>query len=164
MPRSTHAMRAAAAAIFAATLCFGPVPAMAAKTIELTGKGVSIVAAQNSAQADGSTSQTWTVKFVQENLDGEYKGQTWGGECVGMGLVTADGTYSGVSRCSVDVTADDGYTFELKDNAEGGDWVVTSGKGMFKGATGGGHTSYVWGDTVFGDKIAWTSTGTLVLP
>lgn len=127
-------------------------------------RGVSIVTATNMLQADGSTSQTWTVKFVQENLEGPYNGESWGGECNGMGLVASDGAYSGVSRCSISITADDGYTFELKDSVEGGDWVITGGKGKFKGVAGKGRTTYTWGDPVYGDKIGWTSEGVLNLP
>lgn len=132
-----------------------------AADVALNSQGISIVMTTSMTQADGTISQTWTVKFVQENLDGPYRGETWGGECNGMGLVASDGAYSGVSRCSVNITADDGYTFELKDTAEGGDWVVTGGKGKFQGVAGMGHMTYTWGDPVYGDKISWASEGTL---
>ncbi len=68
---------------------------------------------------------------------------------------------AGAKTC---VSAEDSYNVDYTDNAEGGDWVVTGGKGKFKGATGSGHSTYTWGDSVFGDKITMTSEGTITLP
>lgn len=38
------------------------------------------------------------------------------------------------------------------------------GKGKFKGATGGGKVTYTWGDTNFGDRLAFTDEAKVTIP
>lgn len=136
-----------------------------AATLSSTARGISVIAIINYPMADGSTEQSFTVKFVQENLTGDSAGERWSGDCAGPGFVTADGAYSGSYRCTINVTAEDAYTiYAAQDTPEGADFVITGGKGKYKGATGSGHTTYVWGDTVFGDRIAWESKTEMTLP
>jgi hypothetical protein len=139
--------------------------AMAASTLTMKTKGVSIVLLENFTMEDGSQTQLFKVKWVQDITDGDHKGESWGGDCYGTGVVTADGAYGGSLRCSANVTAEDGYTYQIdNDTAEGGKLVITGGKGRFAGATGTGSYTYYWGDTVFGDKNAWTGDLTINLP
>ena len=139
--------------------------AVGAETVlKIKGTGVVIVNIKNVDLADGSIVQQLDSKYVWTMSEGDMAGQTWGGVCYALGRVTPEGVYSGAARCNDTVTAEDSYTTDYTDNAEGGDWVVTGGKGKFKGATGGGRTVYTWGDTTFGDKITMTSEGTITLP
>lgn len=160
----THLNRTGALAAIA-VLAALPAAAMAASTVESTARGISVIKIENYPMADGSTVQSFTFKIVQENVTGGAAGERWGGDCVGDGVVTADGAYTGSYRCTINVTADDAYTlYAAHDAPEGADFVITGGKGKYKGATGSGHTTYTWGDTVFGDRIAFESETSMTLP
>ena len=139
--------------------------AVGAETVlKIKATGVAVFNVKNIDLADGSIVQITDSKYVWTQTEGEMAGQSWGGFCYGLGRVTPEGVYSGAARCDDTVTAKDSYTVDYSENAEGGDWVVTGGKGKFKGATGGGRIVYTWGDTVFGDKLTMTSEGTITLP
>lgn len=138
--------------------------ARAQTVIKLKSTGVAVINLKNIDLSDGSIVQIIDSKYVWTQTEGEMAGQSWGGVCYGLGKVTPDGVYSGVARCEDSVTPEDSYNVDYTDTAEGGDWVVTGGKGKFKGATGSGHNVYTWGDAVFGDKITMTSEGTITLP
>lgn len=155
-----------ACAVFGAPLALilsSGVP-LAATTLTVNSQGAAVLSVLNFPMADGSTAQTFTTKYVEMGIDGDFKGQTWGGECAGSGVVSAEGVYSGQYLCTTTLNADDAFTISVTDKAEGADWVVTGGKGKFKGATGKGHTAYTWGDAVFGDKITIAAEGTIILP
>lgn len=139
-------------------------PAAAAE-FSMTATGVSVIDLHSyPAHADGSVSQHFTFRLVQINLEGDLAGETWGADCVGEGLVSADGVYAGTWRCTMTISAEDAFTYEGTDNAEGATFEITGGKGRFAGATGSGTAAYTWGDTVFGDKITFTSEMTLTTP
>ena len=138
--------------------------AVAETVIKIKSQGVAIIEVENFNLADGSIVQKIASHYVWTETEGEMAGQSRGGTCIGLGQVTADGAYSGTARCNEVLSAEDAFTTTYTDNADGGDWVVTGGTGKFKGATGSGHTTYTWGDTVFGDKITMTSAGTITLP
>ena len=138
--------------------------ASAETVIKIKSTGVAVINLRNVDLADGSKVQMWDSKYVSTQTGGDMAGQIWGGACYGLGRVSPKGVYSGAGRCEDVVSAEDSYNVDYTDNAEGGDWVVTGGKGKFKGATGSGHSTYTWGDPVFGDKITMTSEGTITLP
>lgn len=152
----------AAFPLLAGMLAFAP--ATAAETITSKTRGVTFATVENLNHADGTIGQLFRVKFVEDITEGSHMGETWSGECWGSGLVAADGAYAGQLRCTTAVTADDAFTFQVDhDTAEGGDYVITGGKGKFAGATGKGFYKHYWGDAVFGDKLAWTGEMTLEL-
>lgn len=137
----------------------------AAGPLSITAQGVSFVDLRNAPQADGTTSQQFDIKAVQINTDGDMKGETWGTDCMGGALVDAAGSYSGWFRCTVNVSADDAFTYQVDhDRPDGSSAVITGGKGKFKGATGTVDFTYTWGDTVFGDRLTWTSKTAMSLP
>ena len=138
--------------------------AFAETTIAFKSTDVAIIEIENVNLSDGSIVQKVTSHYVKTETEGEMAGQSRGGSCIGLGQVTAEGVYSGVYRCDEGVSAEDSFTSTYTDNAEGGNWVVTGGKGKFAGATGTGHITYTWGDAVFGDKITMTNAGTITLP
>jgi hypothetical protein len=139
--------------------------AVGAETVmKIKTTGVAVFNVKNINLADGSIVQITDSRYVWTASEGDTAGQTWGGFCYGLGRVTPEGVYTGEARCEDNGTAEDSYNVEYTENVEGGDWVVTGGKGKFKGATGGGHITYIWGDTVFGDKLTMTSEGTITLP
>jgi hypothetical protein len=137
----------------------------AAATLSITSQGVSVVDLKSAQQADGTIAQQFNLKAVQVNTDGDLKGETWGSDCMGGGLVDAAGNYSGWFRCTVNVSAEDAFTFQVDhDRADGSSAVITGGKGKFKDATGTIEFAYTWGDTVFGDRLTWTSKTAMSLP
>ena len=137
--------------------------AFAETTIAIKSTGVAIIEIENVNLSDGSIVQKIAVDYVWTETEGETAGQSSGGSCIALGQVTAEGVYSGVGRCDESTSAEDSFTTTYTDNAEGGDWVVTGGKGKFAGATGAGRITYTWGDAVFGDKITMTNEGTITL-
>lgn len=132
------------------------------------GHGVTFVNEGNQSMADGSVTQLVTAKYVEIADDGDFAGQTWSAACYGMGSVTAAGDYSGVFHCTANLTADDAFTFVITDNPQGGETVITSGKGKYKGATGNGTVTYTWGDVVGANInesfVTWVDEFTVVLP
>ena len=137
--------------------------AFAETTIAFKSTGVAIIEVENVNLSDGSIVQKVVSTYVWTETEGEMAGQSRGGSCIGLGQVTVEGVYSGVARCNESISAEDSFTTTYTDTAEGGDWVVTGGKGKYAGATGTGHVTYVWGDPVFGDKITMTNEGTMTL-
>lgn len=139
-------------------------PAQAETVMNVNSTGVAIFNAKSINLADGSIVQVIDSKYIWTQIDGDMAGQSWGGFCYGLGRVTPEGAFTGEARCEDSMSAEDSYNTEYTETAEGGDWVVTGGKGKFKGATGSGHIVYTWGDTVFGDRLTMTSQGTIILP
>ena len=91
-------------------------------------------------------------------------GQTWVGECHGLGDITKDGVYSGTNRCTAHFSDKDTLTWILNDTATGAESTITGGSGKYAGATGTGHLTYTWGDTVFGDRFTYAAESTIILP
>ena len=150
------------AALLAGAMLAAPAQAETVMTINST--GVAIFNVKNVNLADGSIVQVIDSKYVWTQIDGDTAGQSWGGFCYGLGRVSPEGVYTGQSRCEDSMSAEDSYTTEYTETAEGGEWVVTGGKGKFAGATGSGRIVYTWGDAVFGDRITMTSVGSINLP
>ena len=138
--------------------------ALAETVIKIKAQGVAIVDLQNFPLSDGSTVQWWVSRTVSTELEGDMAGQSRSANCRGFGKVTPEGVYSGVGRCDETWSAEDVMTFDYSDDAKGGDWVLTGGTGKFKGAKGSGHNTYTWGDPVYGDRITYTTEGTITLP
>ena len=138
--------------------------AFAETVLKMKAQGVNVGDIQNFKLTDGSTTQLVTGRTVWTGTEGDMAGQSWSVTCHGLGKVTADGVYSSTNRCEETHSAEDTINGDYKDTAEGGDWVITGGTGKYKGATGGGHITYTWGDTVFGDRITMTYEGTITLP
>lgn len=147
-----------------ATLALTALPAAAETTTPFKSSGTSFIKLDNYPQADGRIVQHFHVQYVETVQEGDGAGTTRGGECDGMGLVDAAGVYAGHFLCTTSVSADDAFTLEFNDTAAGAEWVVTGGKGKYKGATGKGHMDYTWGDSVFGDRMTWASSGAMVQP
>lgn len=139
-------------------------PAQAETVMTFKSAGVSMFNAENFNLSDGSIVQIIDVQYVSIGTDGDLADQTRSGFCYGIGRVSAEGVYAGEMRCEEVFSAEDSYTFDFTDNAEGGVAVVTGGKGKFKGATGEARSVYTWGDAVFGDRLTFTTEGTITLP
>jgi len=139
-------------------------PAAAETTLTVQSTGAAFLEIENTVLADGSTVQVYHSQVVWMNEGGDFAGQPQSVTCTGQGMVTAEGSYSGVGRCDTVDSAEDAYTTTYTDTAEGGDWVVTGGRGKYAGATGSGQITYIWGDAVFGQTITMISEGTITLP
>ncbi|MBK8084178.1 MAG: hypothetical protein IPK28_10280 [Devosia sp.] len=61
------------------------------------------------------------------------------------------------------ITETDSMVSRLQFNTDGWDWTVLGGTGKYVGATGSGHTTMGWGDNKYGDRMTWTSKGTVTL-
>lgn len=152
-----------AAAALAVTVGFC-LPVQAETTISYKSTGTSFITLDNVPMSDGRIVQHFHVQYVETLIEGDGAGETRGGECDGMGIVDAAGVYAGHFLCSTSASADDAFTAEWHDNAAGGDWVITGGKGKYAGASGTGRTDYLWGDSVFGDRMTWSTSATITLP
>ena len=139
-------------------------PAAAETTLTIQSTGAAFLELENTVLADGSTVQVYHTQIIFMNTGGDFAGQTQSGTCTGQGMVTPDGVYSGIGRCDIVESAEDAYTMTYTDTAEGGEWVVTGGRGKYTGATGSGTTTYTWGDAVFGQTFTTISEGSIVLP
>ena len=149
--------------LFAFTVCGS---ASAATALRFTNKGVAVVDAQLFPMADGSTGETFRSRLVAQTVVGDFRGQIISGDCYGQGSTSAAGAYLGTVACTMHVSADDAYTWTTADDSSnGGDiaFVVTGGKGRFRGATGRGHYVYDWGGGDDGDRLTWTMETTINL-
>jgi hypothetical protein len=107
----------------------GYAPADAATTLQFANKGVAVVDAQFFPMADGSRGETFRSRLVAETVGGDFKGQMLSGNCYGQGSTSAAGAYLGSVACTMDVSADDAYSWTTaNDSANGGDFVVTGGE------------------------------------
>ncbi len=150
--------------LLATVTCALAIPAAAETKLAFKETGTSFIQVQTFDRGDGSKVQINIIKYVGIGTSGDMAGQTWSGECYGLGDVTKDGVYSGTNRCTAHFSDKDSMTWVLNDTAAGGDATITGGSGKYAGAKGTGHLAYTWGDTVFGDRITYSADVTAVLP
>lgn len=157
--------RAVCLMAFLTSACvLSPASGFAETVLKIEATGVGIIDLQNFKHADGSTAQLFTTRSVWTFTEGDFAGTSAGVTCHGLGNVTAEGVYSGQLLCEETYSATDTTTTNYVDGPTGGDWVIIGGTGKYKGAKGGGHVTYTWGDAVFGDKVTMTNEGTITLP
>jgi len=143
-------------------LAFAAHPALAGETIQIESQGVSIGELHNFDLGDGTTAQNFETRFVETGTGGNIAGRVSSGECYGSAEITAS-TYADTMLCVQRVSDTDSYVYRMQFNTDGWDWTVLSGTGKYVGATGGGHVTMGWGDSKFGDRLTWTSKGTVTL-
>ena len=155
---------------FPLSLCLGlaalvPSIGLAETTTSWTVLGYVTVGLENYPMADGSTLQTYSSKVIYVASDGEMAGQYYSGDCAGTATISADASYGATWGCTITMTPEDAFTVSnVRDDGVAFETVITGGKGKFKGATGGSKGTWLWGDTNFGDRAAFTDTITLTLP
>lgn len=144
-------------------LAFAP-PALAQTNHALSLTGYSLVDLELLDLPGGAVSQMGNVRWVAMGSLGEMSELNISGDCQGLGLTTVGGDYSGRWQCTNNVSAADAFYSTITDSAEGGEFVVDGGTGAFEGATGSGTLTYTWGDSIYGDRIAWVMEGTVTTP
>ncbi len=149
-------------AVTVCLLAFAAQPALAQTTINVESEGVSVTNLHNFELGEGTTAQQFDLRFVETGTGGDIAGANLAGECYGFAEITAN-TYTDSMLCVTRQTETDSYVYRMQFNTDGWDWTVIGGTGKFAGATGSGHTTAGWGDSRFGDRLTWTSKGSITL-
>jgi hypothetical protein len=149
-------------AITVCLLAFTAQPALAQTTIEIEYQGVAVINLHNFELGEGTTAQQFDNRFVETGTGGDVVGVISSGECYGSAEVTAN-SYTDTMLCVSRQTETDSVVSRMQFNTDGWDWTVVGGTGKFAGATGTGRLVSVWGDPKFGDRLTYTSKGTITL-